>query len=374
MRFADILGHEAVISRLKAEIAGDRLTHAYLFWGPDGVGKKAAALAFAQTLLCQSPEQAGPDACGRCRACQLVAAGTHPDLHVLVKELIALYKGERVGASFSIELVREEVIAKAAGRPMMGNRRIFILDEAHLLQETAANALLKVLEEPPPASLLILVAPTLEGFLPTVLSRVRQVVFSPLPRSVVAEYLMRHAEVDAAAAGAVAAMTGGSIAGSLAWIADGVMGIRDELFARLAALSPANDLATGDWLAGQVAAWAEAWRAAAPAAGKLETGRRAAMRMIALIAWYIRDLLVFSCGGDQRLIANGDRLDVLRSAAAAARPEALQRRLSALAQADQRLALNANQSMTLSALAAQLADPEKVRDASRPMKQAVMTA
>jgi DNA polymerase-3 subunit delta' len=393
MRFADILGHKAVIGRLQEQIARDRLAHVYLFWGPDGVGKKTTALAFAQTRLCRREKGTGsrlperpegccaqttpgpffpPDACGRCRACELVEAGTHPDLHVVVKELIAQYKSGRVGASFSIDLVREEVIAKAGQRPMMGPKRIFILDEAHLLQEAAANALLKVLEEPPPASLLVLVAPTAEGFLPTVLSRVRQVAFSPLPRKLVTGYLRKHGGVDAAAAEVAAAMTEGSIAAGLAWIADGALAVRDELFAKLAALAPGNDLATADWLGRQIATWADAWRAATPEAGKLEIGRRAAMRMIALVTWYYRDLLVLAAGGAERLVANRDRLDALRAAAAGADVGMLQRCLLALAQADQRLSLNANQDLALQALAAQLADPASVRDESRALKRAVL--
>ena len=378
MRFADILGHEAVIARLQGEIARDRLAHVYLFWGPDGVGKKATALAMAQTLLCTDPVTAKggslPDACGKCKACHLVEAETHPDLHVVVKEMIRLYKPESKSkaTTFAIDLVREAVIAKAGRRPMRADHRVFILDEAHLLGNDAANALLKVLEEPPPACRLILVAPTIEGFLPTVLSRVRQVPFSPLPRRIVADHLRERTEIGAEAASVIAAMTEGSIGGGLAWIADGVLDIRSELLGRLEALSKDNDLATADQFVVMVRNLAEQWRQQTPETGKSEAGRRAGMRLIALITWHYRDLLVLASGGRDELVASRDRLDDLKVAAARTTVADLQRRLLALAQADQRLALNANLDLTFQALATQLANPAAVADDSRPLKRAIL--
>jgi len=249
---------------------------------------------------------------------------------------------------------------------------VFVLDEAHLLQEAAANALLKVLEEPPPACRLILVAPTLEGFLPTVLSRVRQVGFSPLPRQIVIDYLRSRPEVGDADAAVLAAMTGGSIGASLAWLADGVLAFRRELFDRLGGLSPENDLATADALREQVRTWADGWHKQSPQAGKAEAARRAGMRLIALVTWYYRDLLVLAAGGAESLVANRDCVAELTSAAGRTTVADLRRRLLALAQADQRLALNANLDLTLQVLAAQLADPRSVQDLSRPLKRAIL--
>lgn len=378
MRFADILGHEAVIARLQGEIARDRMAHVYLFWGPDGVGKKTTALAMAQTLLCSDPVTAEggslPDACGKCKACHLVEAETHPDLHVVVKEMIRLYKPESKSkaTTFSIDLVREAVIAKAGRRPMLADHRVFILDEAHLLGREAANALLKVLEEPPPACRLILIAPTIEGFLPTVLSRVRQVPFSTLPRRIVSDHLRERTEIGDEAASVIAAMTEGSIGASLAWLADGVLEIRGELLGKLEALSKDNDLATADQFVVMVRNLAEKWRQQTPETGKAEAARRAGMRLIALITWHYRDLLVLAGGGRDELVANRDLLDDLKIAAARTTVANLQRQLLALAQADQRLALNANLDLTFQALTTQLANPTAVADDSRPLKRAIL--
>jgi DNA polymerase-3 subunit delta' len=179
----DILGHEALAARFRNIVARGRLAHAYLFTGPPGIGKKRFALELAKTVLCDSPASTDPpDPCDRCPGCVQVSAGTHPDLRL-------------VGASgdqheFPIEQM-QELIAHLGLKPARGRYRVAIVDAAERLSLEAANCFLKTLEEPPPRSLLFLIAPNPEQLLPTIRSRCQIVPFAPLPPAVLARLLRR---------------------------------------------------------------------------------------------------------------------------------------------------------------------------------------
>lgn len=141
--FADMVGQEHIERTLKNAIEQDKLSHAYLFCGPRGTGKTTTSRLLAKALLCQNAPTAQPD--GTCEDCQLVAKGEHPDVY----ELDA---ASRTG----VENVREEIINRVQFAPTRGARKIYIIDEVHMLSLAAFNALLKTLEEPPSHVLFIL--------------------------------------------------------------------------------------------------------------------------------------------------------------------------------------------------------------------------
>jgi len=136
---------------LEAAIRADRLHHAYLFSGPAHVGKMTLALQLAQAMNCLQPDQAP---CGECQACTRIAAGTHADVQVLAVDPEAT---EGPKTLIGIETVRD-VIASAHLRPYEGKTRVFIFEDTDRLSHDAGNALLKVLEEPPPDVLLVLLS------------------------------------------------------------------------------------------------------------------------------------------------------------------------------------------------------------------------
>jgi len=199
-----IRGHRRECDFLKSAVAGERLPHALLFCGPDGVGKRLVAVALAAWLQC---EAVGDDACGTCAACRQVAAGTHPDV-----QLVALSSGKK---EIGIDRMRE--IKKFMQlKPLRGKAKVAIVDSAHALTAAAQNAVLKTLEEPPDQSFLILVANTPDALLATVRSRCQRLQFSPLAADVVAEILAVTHGVDPVLARELAALAEGSPGRALA--------------------------------------------------------------------------------------------------------------------------------------------------------------
>jgi DNA polymerase-3 subunit delta' len=179
MAFSSILGHERALRVLRRALASDRVPHAYLFWGPEGVGKEAVAKAAAQVLLCAGAEQVEPGtACGVCAACRKVEAGSHPDLHLVVPE----------GASIPIAAVRrlQETLSYQA---FERGRKVAIIRDSSRMTREAANALLKTLEEPPAGTHLVLLAHHRNQLLPTLVSRCQSLRFDPIAEDLVARLL-----------------------------------------------------------------------------------------------------------------------------------------------------------------------------------------
>lgn len=179
---ADILGQSRALKLLKSYLANDTIPHAFIFLGPDGVGKKTTARSFAMALNCLNPSFVSPHSndpaaaaeawgfgCGQCRACRLIAQMKHPDILYLAPE----------GAFIKVDQIRR-LISALALKPVEARRRVVIMEDAQHLNPAAANALLKTLEEPYPATIFILTAPTAVEVMPTILSRCQRVAFQPL--------------------------------------------------------------------------------------------------------------------------------------------------------------------------------------------------
>ena len=209
MPFLAIAGHQRLLVLLARAIARQTLPPSVLFAGPQGIGKRRVAVAVAETLNCLNPRLAGAlevDACGECASCRRIARGVHPDV-------IVLEPGE--SGAIKIDQVRD-VIDRAHYRPFEGRRRVVILDEADALVQAAQNALLKTLEEPPSASVVILVSSRSDALLSTVLSRCRPLRFGALTPAEVTATLLRDHQYSKVEAHAAAAEADGSIGRALA--------------------------------------------------------------------------------------------------------------------------------------------------------------
>jgi DNA polymerase-3 subunit delta' len=159
------------------------MTHAWLFTGPPGSGRSVAARAFAAALQCPN------GGCGECHECRTALAGTHADVTVIATELLSI-KTEQA----------RELVQLAARRPTMGRWRVIIIEDADRLTETAADALLKAIEEPPARTVWMLCAPSLEDVIVTIRSRCRHLALRTPSPAAVADLLVRRDGIDPAMA------------------------------------------------------------------------------------------------------------------------------------------------------------------------------
>jgi len=279
MPFADLLGQERAVGRLRQAWRAGRLAQAYCFAGPSGVGKRTTALALAQAVNCLAPGAGGAeadDACGACVACRKIGGGLHPDVVEVRPE------GKTV---ITIDQVRE-VTGRATLRPYEGRRPVWILDPADRMQEPAANALLKTLEEPAGASVFVLVTAAPSALLPTILSRCQVVRFDPLGEAHLREILARHGRTPEDAAAAAAQATGSAEHALTLDVAEAGTA-RDRLVAEVwAALdSPVAILERAEGLA------------------RDRAGLEAAL---AILAGFTRDLAVSKVGGTSAPLVRAD--------------------------------------------------------------------
>jgi DNA polymerase-3 subunit delta' len=194
-----LLGHEWAINILRQHVAHDRLRHAYLITGPQGVGRRTLALRLAQAVNCPQPSAPG-DPCLTCRTCTQIERMQHPDLSVV--------QAEQVGGTLKVDQVRELQHSLALA-PYEARHRVALLLRFEEANANAANALLKTLEEPPGQTILILTASDSESLLPTILSRCEPLRLRPLPLEQVAQGLQERWQVDAAQAQLLAHLSGG---------------------------------------------------------------------------------------------------------------------------------------------------------------------
>lgn len=182
-----IIGHERQLKFLGQALASGRAAHAYLFAGPEGIGKKLVALHFAKLLLCFERLAHAPAACNSCATCVQVDAGTHPD--VVLEAADPRTSGVISRPSFPIERIRA-LRERMALAPMMGERKVAILDGVEYLTPEAANALLKTLEEPKGNATIVLLAAAQDRVLPTIVSRAQRIAFLPVADSELREGLL----------------------------------------------------------------------------------------------------------------------------------------------------------------------------------------
>lgn len=198
MAIESIPGQERAKRFLTQMVRKGTVPHAFLFSGMAGIGKRAMALELAKVLNCLAPQ--GQDCQGGCGSCRKVLGGTHPDILFVRSQ----------GAFIKLDQVRE-LKERTRFRPFEGRLRAVIIEEAQRLREEAANALLKILEEPPPQNLFILTVLEPQMLLPTIVSRCCHLRFQPLDNTIIEKHLIHECGMPAHQAREWAAFAGGSL-------------------------------------------------------------------------------------------------------------------------------------------------------------------
>lgn len=364
---------------IQRALASHRMPHAYLFAGPEGVGRELMAMRLAQILLCGSPVQTalpaelsgestpgglsgGTDACGQCDDCRLVQAGTHPDLFLIHRQLNREHPDSQIrkqkALQIGVEIIRHFVIDRVVRRPMRGRAKVFIIREAERMSDSAQNSLLKTLEEPPPDTFLILLTSALDRMLPTTKSRCQPVFFQPLPPDFVASRLADlRPDRSQQEQIYVARHSGGSLGTALRLMDDGLFEMKRAWGDRLIELMrPPRGFAPH--------ALAQAFLTDAKAIGKLAAERdpdisdtdatRAGIQaLLATLGAFYQDA--------QRLVAgaaveptNADQPQTIETLAATPSPRRLVAALQQIAQADWAIGRNAAIELTMETMFIQL--------------------
>jgi len=273
----DVVGHDGPLEILTRAALEDRPAHAYLFTGRDGVGKCRVAVLFACLVNCPDPSK---DSDRSCSVCRRIIEEKHPDVTI-----------ERpTKGRIRIDRVRS-LQGYFRYAPVEARHRVVIIDDAHLMNKPAQNALLKTLEEPPPGRILVLVSSKPAELLPTVRSRCRRIRFGPVPTEAVARLLTERQRIPREKAAVLAGMAGGSIGRALQMERTHFTDLRERIASVLAtrgAIGIAGLLELSE---------------------KLSADKETAIEAIDLAASWVRDLMVQRIGADPPSFVNVDSLD-----------------------------------------------------------------
>ena len=316
MGLSAIIGHEKQLETLRLALANGRLHHAYLFVGPDGVGKRTVALSLARAVHCSERNN---DFCGQCANCARIQAGNHPDVRV-----IEPLPGKK---EISIQQIRE-IEKELNFRSFSGGRKIAVISPATLMNLTAQNALLKTLEEPPQGSVLFLIAPSAGGLLPTLRSRCLRLSFGPVPRDLLVGFLAAKG-MNSAEASFLAAMSGGSPGAAVSIDGEELSERRRFWGDVLCALK------TGDY------------RAATEAAETLAGNREETLKFLEWANTWYRDVLIHAVTQSSRDIINLDMAAQIEEHSAHSDIEQLLALLAQITAAGAQIQRNLNRRMVL---------------------------
>ena len=321
-----IVGHETTVDYLAHGIRFGRVAHAYLLAGPASIGRYTLARTYAQALNCQS--ETPP--CGVCRTCRLIGEDAHPDVRTT-----QLLPDKREISIDQIRALQHEATLK----PYEAVWKAYIVRDAENLSEEAANCLLKTLEEPPPQVTLILVAPTAEAMLPTIVSRCQTLPMHPVPAPRIESALVEQHGCDQALAKLLARVSAGRVGWAIQAAKDSsVLAARQQLVDRLVRLGTATRVDRFAF----AAEYGQRY-------GKDAAEREALHSLLGLWTGWWRDLLLTTCGCPDNVV-NLDRIETLRVEARRYTTAQIRAYLESLALGELRLRQNVNPRLALEAL------------------------
>ncbi|MCB9488294.1 MAG: DNA polymerase III subunit delta' [Deltaproteobacteria bacterium] len=329
--FSTIRGHGSAVARLQRAIEHDRVAHAYMFVGPNGVGKRRCATAFAAGLLDGTKPEADPSSASS----RKLVAGNHPDFWEVRPE------GQFIKKDAVAEMIRRCQFA-----PFESDWKVFLIHDAHRMNPASANALLKTLEEPPSRTVIVLLTSAPQQILPTIHSRCQKIPFAPLPAATVAE-ILRGQGVDADEAEALARLSEGSVGQALEMDEAGATEGRKAFGEAFFSLRHGKDLAALEM---------------AKALNEWPGGPEAAME---LMKSFLADAVRVSAGVNETRLVHRDLADEARRFAERYDAEVLATKIRSVTYAQRLLQRNANKLLTAEALMLDVLEPAATDFAAR---------
>lgn len=325
--FEEIRGNTPLVEQLRRSAASGRSSHAYLFLGGAGAGKRLIANTFAKALQCEGEKRP----CDSCKSCHAFNHGNHPD--------VIYFQPLKNGKTYTIEDVREQLLETVDLKPFQYEKKIYIIEKADTLNIQSQNALLKTLEEPPAHAVFLLLAERAEAFLPTILSRVVVMKIRPLSAETIADYLMQAGHL-AEESHILSAYAQGRIGQALELVEDeGFREMRQDILGKLEALPSMSE---GD---------------AYLLARDLE-GYKNDLRFLDIMELWYRDLLTAKSLREEGYLIQRDKKDAIFRAAK--EPAALlAKKAAAVRTARMRLAQNANFRLTMEVMLMDLKETGK---------------
>lgn len=325
--FEEIRGNTPLVEQLRRSAASGRSSHAYLFLGGVGAGKRLIANTFAKALQCEGEKRP----CDSCKSCHAFNHGNHPD--------VIYFQPLKNGKTYTIEDVREQLLETVDLKPFQYEKKIYIIEKADTLNIQSQNALLKTLEEPPAHAVFLLLAERAEAFLPTILSRVVVMKIRPLSAETIADYLMQAGHL-AEESHILSAYAQGRIGQALELVEDeGFREMRQDILSKLEALPSMSE---GD---------------AYLLAKDFEVYKNDLRFLDIMELWY-RDLLTAKSLREEGYLIQRDKKDAIFRAAK--EPAALlAKKAAAVRTARMRLAQNANFRLTMEVMLMDLKETGK---------------
>ena len=324
MSFSDIFGHKKQIEIFQKALSQRRIGHAYLFSGVSAIGKKTLAVELAKAFNCENTDKLY-GSCGNCISCRKIQRGSHPDFFLVAP----------AGQFIRID-TRREIQEKMKFKPLEAVCRVFIIDDADKMNDQAANALLKTLEEPSLSNLLILITNRPYSMPPTIISRCLHIRFNTLRSKMVTQFLIDRIGIDEQKALLLAALSGGSIGRALELDSEEVIAFRAETFKLLAATQnnePFSLIHFGAFL-GQ---------------DKKEIGLG-----LDILNSFFRDALVFKETRKTQMLINQDKSSFIASMAERLSGEQILQNITLVERAGEAIERNSNKSLTLESMAFKL--------------------
>jgi len=324
MSFLDIYGHEKQIAILKQALAQNRVGHSYLFSGIDGAGKKTLALELAKVLNCEKADEIN-DSCEKCPVCLKIKRHNHPDIFLIEAE----------GQFIRIAAIRE-IQEQMTFRPMEGKKRVYVIDNADRMNEQAANALLKTLEEPSASNILILVTAKPYTLPSTIISRCRHMRFNPVAIDTVTKFLIERQNMEKQSALLLAGLSGGSISQALELNKEDVIAYRAEILKMLASTKKSDPMSLLAF------------------ASFFGQDKREIKQGFNILQSCFRDALVYKETSNNQMLINQDETSFIASLAERLTGSQILQNIALLEKAFETMEHNVNKTLTLETMAFKL--------------------